>query len=479
MLTNTRVDVVVVGAGLAGLVAARELRAAGATVQVLEARGRVGGRTLNHDLPNGEVVEAGGQFVGPTQKHVLALAKDLGVATFPANDAGDTVYVHGARAKRYSGDIPPDYAALPDIGVMMARLERLTRTIDLAKPWNSPNAAELDKLTTESWARKLSLGRGGVELLEALLASAYGTTAAEASALFTLWYVAGAGDEDHPGSLARLMGVAGGAQESRFVGGSQLLSLRMAEELDGAVTLNAPARRITQTPGGVTVSTDDQAWEADHVIVATPPHLVTQIDFDPLLPAQQAALFARMTFGMLMKCEAIYDRPFWRDQGLSGQGVFRGQSGPVCSMFDNSPPPGEPGVLMGFLGAREWKNWSTRPAHERRGAVLRSFAKVVGPQALEPVDYFEQDWTLEPWTRGGPTSVLAPGVLTELGRWRDVPHGSVHWAGAEHADYWNGFMDGAVRSGKDAAAAVSATTSRPTAARSTETRTEFTTGESP
>lgn len=454
MARAERVDVVVVGAGLAGLTAARELAAAGARVRVLEARDRVGGRTLNHDLGNGEVVEAGGQFVGPTQGHVLGLAEELGVETFPAYAEGQTVYVHGDRSKRFGGDIPPDLLALPDVGVMMARLRRVAGSIDLAEPWRSPNAAELDHMTTQTWARRLSLGRGGLELLEVLLGSAYGTTAAEASALFTAWYVAGAGDEHHPGTLDRMIGVTGGAQESRFVGGSQLLSLRMAEELGDAVVLGTPVRRISQARGGVEVRADGRTWQADRVVVTVPPHLVERIDFEPLLPAQQAALFGRMTFGTLMKCEAVYERPFWREDGLSGQGVFRGRTGPVCSMFDNSPPSGEPGILMGFVGAAQWKAWSGRPDRERRGAVLRSFAKVVGPRALEPVDYFEKDWTQEPWTRGGPTSVLAPGVLTELGRWRDVPHGRVHWAGAEHADHWNGFMDGAVRSGTDVAARI-------------------------
>lgn len=451
---RVRVDVVVVGAGLAGLTAARDLARGGRSVVVLEARDRVGGRTLNHDLGTGEVVEAGGQFVGPTQGRVLALARDLGVATFPAHDVGDSVYVHGERVRRFSGDVPPDPVALPDLALLMARISRHAARIDLAAPWTSPDAAALDAQTTATWARRVALGRGGLELLEALLGSAYGTTAAEASALFTLWYVAGAGDETHPGSLDRMIGVRGGAQESRFVGGSQRLAELLAAELGDAVRLGSPVRRVVQRGGGVTVSCDDLVVEADDVVVAVPPPLVGAIDFEPLLPAPQAALFQRMAFGTLMKCEAVYAEPFWRAEGLSGQGVFRGAADPICSMFDNTPPSGAPGVLMGFLGARQWKRWAARPAHERRGAVLRSFAKVVGPRALEPVDFVEQDWTSEEWTRGGPTSVLAPGVLTGLGRWRDVPHGRVHWAGAEHADHWCGYLDGAVRSGQDAAAAL-------------------------
>jgi monoamine oxidase len=193
-------------------------------------------------------------------------------------------------------------------------------------------------------------------------------------------------------------------------------------------------------------------------VVAVPPHLVAGIDLEPALPAPQAELFRRMTFGTLMKCEAVYDEPFWRADGLSGQGLFRGDAEPLCSMFDNTPPSGAPGVLMGFLGAHAWKAWADRPAAQRRGAVLRSFARVVGPRALEPVDYWEQDWTTEPWTRGGPTAVLAPGVLTELGPWRDVPHGRILWAGAEHANHWNGYMDGAVRTGQDVADLITRTT---------------------
>jgi monoamine oxidase len=151
-----------------------------------------------------------------------------------------------------------------------------------------------------------------------------------------------------------------------------------------------------------------------------------------------------------MKCEAVYDEPFWRADGLSGMGVLRDGS-PIRSMFDNTPPSGGPGILMGFLGGAEWRRWAHRPDRERRGAVLRCFAKVVGPRAYDTRDYLEKDWTSDPWTLGGPTSVAAPGVLTDLGPWLGQPHGRVHWAGAELSPYWNGFMDGAVRSGETAA----------------------------
>ncbi len=446
-------DVVVVGAGLAGLTAARALVAAGRSVVVLEARDRVGGRTLNHDLGDGQVVEVGGQYAGPTQNHILELAAELGIATYPAYDEGASVYVRAGKAKRYSGDIPPDLLALPDLGVAMHRINRLSRQVPLDAPWKAPKARTWDAMTFESWIRRTSAGSGALDLVNVLLASVYGGSAADASALFSLHYIAGMGDENHVGTIDRGIATAGGAQESRFVGGSQRISIQLAAELDGRVVLEAPVRAITQNGAEVVVQSTAGTWTAKQVIVAIPPALAGRITWSPLLPPQQDALFGRLAFGTLMKCEAVYDRPFWRADGLSGQGVFHSNS-PISSMFDNTPPSGEPGVLMGFLGGQDWRAWAHRSARERRAGVLRAFAKVAGPDALRPKDYFEQDWTAEEFTRGGPTAVPGTGVLTAFGEWRDRPFGRVHWAGAEHVDYWNGYMDGAVRSGKETARTV-------------------------
>ncbi len=449
------VDVAVVGAGLAGLTAARALVATGRSVVVLEARDRVGGRTLNHDLGDGQVVEAGGQFVGPTQNHVLGLAAELGIATYPTWNEGAGVYVHRGRARRFTGDIPPDPLAVPGLGLAMLRMNQLARQVPIDAPWRARSAARWDAQTFATWLRRVTAGTGGLDLVDVFLGSAYGGSAAEASLLFSLHYIAGMGDEHHPGTIERGIGVAGGAQESRFVGGSQRLSTIMAEQLDGRVVLGAPVHAIDQDARSVTVHCGAGSWTARRAVVAVPPALAARITWSPRLPPPQDALFGRLTFGMLMKCEAVYDEPFWRADGLSGQGVFR-SGGALCSTFDNTPPSGAPGVLMGFLGGRAWRTWAPRPARDRRDAVLRDFAQVTGRAALRPRAYVEQDWTAEEWTRGGPTAVAPPGALADLGPWRDRPFDRVHWAGAEHANYWNGYLDGAVRSGTDAARAVAA-----------------------
>jgi monoamine oxidase len=448
----TAVDVVVVGGGLAGLKTARDLVRAGRSVVVLEARDRVGGRTLNHDLGGGDVTEAGGQYVGPTQNRVLALARELGVGTYPGYSPGESVYIADGRAQRYTGDIPPDVQALPDLALLITRLDAMAAKVPVDAPWTAPDAEKLDGQTVETWIRANTVNSARVlQLVDLFFSPALGSRPADVSVLFMLATIAGYGDAQTPGTLERGIGSKGGAQDSRLTGGSQRLSLLMAADLGDRVVLNAPVARIAQDAGAVTVTTaDGRAWQGRRAVVAIPPPLAVEIDWDPLLPAEHDALRRRMTLGTLAKCEAIYDEPFWRKAGLNGQALKLGPAA-VPAMFDNTPPDGRPGVLMGFMGGRAWRTWQTRPAAERRAAVLDDFAAAFGAQARSPVDYFEQDWVEERWTRGGPTSVLAPGTLVDFGRFLTQPVGAVHWAGTETAGYWNGYMDGAISSAERAA----------------------------
>jgi monoamine oxidase len=436
------------------LTAARRLVAAGRSVAVLEARDRVGGRTLNHDLGNGHTVEVGGQFVGPTQDRILALAQEVGVTTYKATVPGKNVYIADGKRQTYTGDIPIDLGAFVDLPLTMLRLNNMAKEIPVDAPWTAAKALEYDSQSLDSWLRGNNLLKRTREFFNVFLSSAYGGEARDASLLFTLYYIACMGNETTPGTLERGIGGVDAAQDSRFTGGAQLVSIRMAEQLDGRVVLNAPVRRIDQDSTGVTVTSDAGTWRAKQVVVAIPPQLATKIQWNPLLPVQHETLFNRLPFGTLMKVEAVYPRPFWRDAGLSGAGVNLG--GPVRSMFDNTPPEdGAPGVLMGFVGGAAWRAYRGKPA-ERRAAVLANFATAVGSAAAaEPLDYFEQDWTSEPWTLGGPTAVAGTGTTLDFGAAIREPFGRVRWAGAETSTYWNGYMDGAVRSGERVAVEIS------------------------
>jgi len=447
------VDVVVVGGGLSGLVAARKLVASGKKVLVLEARNRVGGRLLNHTLANGSVIESGGAFVGPTQDHVLALAKELKVETFKEYVTGKNVYVSAdGSTMKYTGTVPPDPLILADALLLQLRIDEMSKQVPVDAPWTAKRAAEWDAMTVDTWIRQNTLIPTVREVIKAYFQSAFGVDAEGISLLFLLWYIATAGNETNPGTFERSSGTPDAAQDSRFVGGSGLLPLRVASALGSRVALNAPVRKIKQTSSGVTVVSDRGTVTAKRVIVAVPPPLVLGIDWSPLLPPRRLQLMQRMPMGTLMKVDAVYATPFWRAKGLSGSGVLN--SGVVRTVFDNCPADAKVGVLLAFVGGSSWQQCAMLPLAERRKLVLEGFAKVVGPEALNPIEYVEHDWTHERWTMGSPIATSQPGATVAYGSTIREPHGRVHWAGTETATYWSGYMDGAVRAGERAAAEV-------------------------
>ncbi len=452
-------DVVVVGAGLAGLTAARRLVHAGHTVAVLEARNRVGGRTLNHSIGSGKVAEAGGEFVGPTQDRIVALAAEVGVGTFDAYDTGNDVYVNGATRLAYSdtgplGTAPPDPALLVDIVKLSQQIDLLAAKVSPATPWTAPDATQYDSQTLTTWVRNNAINSDGIlALLAPFTEALVGTEPEELSMLFVLAYVASAGNATNKGTFERLFNVRGGAQQSRLIGGSQLVARRVAAALGARVHLNAPVRRIEQTSAGVTVTADGLTATGKRVVVALPTPLAARIDYAPLLPSARDLLSQRLSMGALMKVEAVYPTPFWRAKGLTGQ--FLTVGGPVGYAFDNSPPDGTPGVLAGFVGGAQNLKWGQRAPATRRSAVLAQYARMFqDDRFLSPSGYFEMDWTRERWSRGGPTVIAAPGVLTHYGPALRARVGRIHWAGTETSDYWQGYMDGAVRSGERVATEV-------------------------
>jgi monoamine oxidase len=437
-------DVIVVGAGLAGLVAARQLVAARREVLVLEARDRVGGRTVNASIGAGKVVEMGGEWVGPTQDRLLALAEELRIDTFPTYYEGRNLLDLGGKLRRYKGTIPrlaPH--VLLDVERARRKLRKAASRVPADAPWTAPKAAELDSQTLATWVRKASRTKKGRALLEIATGTVMGTGTAELSLLWMLSYVSSAGSFD------ALIDTEGGAQQDRFVGGSQLISKSLAEQLGDGVVLSAPVRAITQDGGGLQVDADGVSARAQRVIVAIPPPLAARISFAPSLGGRRDQLTQRMAHGALTKCAAVYPEPFWRAEGLTGQAVS--DSGPVATTFDNSPPDGSPGVLLGFIAGAEAIRHARRSEAERRRTVLECFTRLFGPDAAQPGIFLETAWAEEEWSRGGPVCSFAPGALASYGEALRQPTGRVHWAGAETATVWCGYMEGAVRSGERAA----------------------------
>jgi monoamine oxidase len=452
-----RADVAIVGAGFAGLTAAIELHRHGKSVIVLEARNRVGGRAHNHHLGGDEISEAGATFVGPTQDHILRLAKRFGVRKFATYDEGDNVYYRDGIRLTYSdktatGIVPPDPTIAADAAAVVTRLDQMSTQVPVDAPWEASHADQWDGQTLESWARSNSSYNAN-ESFRRLVAVAsrpiFGAEPRDVSLLFTLFYIAASGDETHPGTFERNFSTRNGAQMWRFVGGSQVITQRMAKRLGDRVILRSPVKRIVQRDGRVIVHSRRLDVRAKRAIVAIPPTLAGRIDYAPDLPPTHDQLLQRMPQGTLMKVAAVYDRPFWREAGLTGTALSL--NGPVNATFDDSPPDGRPGVVFGFVGGDEARRFMRLSLAERRRAVLRNFKAYFGPKAGNPRDYFETNWTKEQWTRGCPVAVPGPGVLVAYGPALRRPFRRIHWAGTETSTFWNGYMDGAVRSGERAA----------------------------
>jgi monoamine oxidase len=333
--------------------------------------------------------------------------------------------------------------ALGETGVVIARINRMARKLDPERPWETAKAAEWDSQTFATWMGRHVRTPGARDLMRLGIWAVWAAEPEDVSLLHVLFYIRSAG------SFEALIDTEGGAQDRRIVGGSQLIALRMADQLGDAVVLEAPLRAIEHREGSVTMRGDGVAVRARRAIVAIPPVLSARIAYDPPLPAVRDGLTQRMAQGSVVKCMAVYAEPFWRADGLSGQATS--VDGPVSVTYDNSPPDGSPGVLLAFLEGRAARLGSAMSDAERREAVLACLSRLFGERASEPERYVDKAWPQDEWSRGCYGGFMPPGAWIENGRALRAPIGPIHWAGAETAVIWNGYMDGAISSGERAA----------------------------
>jgi monoamine oxidase len=441
-------DVCVVGAGYAGLSAALRLHQNGKSVVVLEARDRVGGRIWTEHLPDGTPVDRGGAWLAPKHEAVFGLARDFGVATYKTWVKGAHLLVDEGRMLRYRGLIPKiSPLAVLSIVLAQARLDWTAKRVPIDAPWTAKRASEYDARSVAWWFERSGVRTAlARDLFDMAVRGLFTGSLDDTSYLHLLFLV-----RAH-GSINTLFSIKGGSQENMIEGGAGLIATRIADSLGDAVRLATPVRSITQLEDHVEVAGSDVTVSARHAVVCIPPVLTLDITFDPVLPDDRRALYTSAIAGPESKTLVVYDEPFWRGDGFSGQSAGPGSASEVT--LDASPSSGTPGVIASFTFGRVAERVGQLDPGERRRAVLDALAARFGPRAGSPVEFIETAWWTEPWTRGCSMAHFPPGVLTRYGPLLRAPFGRVHWAGTETSTRSHGAIDGAVLSGQRAAAEI-------------------------
>jgi len=442
-------DVCVIGAGYAGLTAARRLVQGGRSVVVVEARDRVGGRVWTRRSESGAALDIGGTFVGPDQDRLHALAKEMGVALYRTYCEGDAILATGGKIRRYPSDKTPriNPLALLSAGQAIARLDAMAKKVPVDAPWDAPKAATWDARSARSWLSPRNVPvREARDLLEATLRALFCCDLSEVSLLNVLFLIR-SGD-----GLVHFMSIEGGYQENQVDGGAQEIAIRIAAELGDSVVLDTPVVTVRDRGGALEVGARGLTVTARDVVITIPPSLASHLEFDPPLPADRALLLHQLPAGTEIKAVAVYDEPFWRSDGLAGASVAMDDLFEVT--LDVSPRSGEPGMMSLYPAGPKARRLAAMTPDDRRATAIDTLRRRFGPKASAPSEYVDQNWAEQEWSRGCSMAHFGPGVLTQYGRLLRAPHGRIHWAGTETASVSHGAIDGAIRSGERVAAEV-------------------------
>jgi monoamine oxidase len=441
---SEQLDVIIVGAGFSGLAAALALHKQNKKFIVLEARDRVGGRTHTKRFEDGKYVDVGGQWIGPTQDRMYELAKEHNVSWYETYNEGKNILDLNEKIRTYTGLIPKmDVASLINIDVLLKKLERMAKSISLQSPWSHSKAKAWDSVSLEDWVRKNAYTKNCYKVVRAGLETVYACELNEVSLLHALFYIKSGTN------LNCLLSIQDGAQQHRINGGMQTLAEKIAAPLLSHIKFNAPVKRITQNENSAMVEGHQFHYEAKKVILTIPPVLISSIEFTPSLPLYKTQLLQKLSMGIVGKVIGVYEKPFWRNSGYSGQ-VVSDELSPFQTLFDSSPADNSYGTLLAFCIADRARNFFSLSEEERKGITLRTFTNYFGTEAANPIHYLDHCWADEAWSKGCYAALYPTGAWTNFHDELKQPTGALHWAGTETSDVWYGYIEGAVRAGERA-----------------------------
>lgn len=436
-------DVIIVGAGYAGLNAAYTLMGKGLDVKLLEARDRVGGRVWSEVFAEDCIIERGGQWLGPGYQRYQALAKEFDIDFFQSFSSGKRIVFDQGRVFEFDPSQGEDHSR--ELLKHLKNLDELAQTLPLEAPWATNKISELDSLSFQEWIDQ-QVNDEYSRLMLSLLAEGYFAHKPVSISLMHALYYARIN-----GGFSYLQETANMESQQRVYGGAQLLAIKMAETLGDVICFNCVVNQISDDKNYAEVKGDGFKFIADKVIMAMPPMLAGRIAYSPAMPMLRDQLMQRTPMGSAYKIQVVYPRPFWRDQGLSG--AVNSDTGPIKIVADNTIEGGQQGILVGFMDGADSIYWSQQSSQDRQKAVMTAFARYFGSEALHTTAYHEQYWANEAFSRGD-LFIMPPGVWSAYGSALRAPIGRIHWAGTETATEYMNQMEGALQSGERVAAEV-------------------------
>jgi monoamine oxidase len=427
------VDVVIIGAGLAGLSAALELKKRKISFTVLESRERTGGRVFSFKTKEDVTIDMGAQWIDQNHHHIQKLLSQFDLEVVATNKKGKSVFF--IDGKRTVGKFPPlSIPGFVDVFQFTRKLNKLSSKIIADAPWNSLYANEYDKKTMAQFLKDHMYTASGYQYYKFLLEEMLCTYLHEVSTLDVMWCIKTAGTVQNFRN----------AEAFWVKDGVGVLVEKMAERIAESIHFETQVTAVNYHYNFAIVESHGKRWKAKRVIIAIPPNLQREIHFEPPLPSLRAQLLEQCEMPSVTKIVLVYSKPFWRELGLNGS--VKSDNGPINETVDSSPEDGNRGVLTVLVtgeAARSLKN----PNEE----IPLALVPFLGERAANPLQIFVENWSEQAWTRGGYGIHFAPGVITNYGKVLLEPIECLHFAGTEKATKWRLFMEGAVHSGKQAA----------------------------